>query len=480
MSGASLLRNLALRWWDWLTVSSHTATNRRVLAGTILIGAMTAVVNTVTGLRELVVAHRFGTGDVVDAFIVAFLLPSFVLEVAFRTLSMVLVSTHVQVHEQEGPEAAQRLFEVVSLVCAIALMVVSALLWVGIPGILRIVASGFPPDKLHLTTSLFQMLLPVLFLGGVSSMWSAVLNAHEWFTAASLTPACGPALGVVVLIFGGEEWGIYALAAGTVAGYAVQTVVLGWSLLQHGISPLPKWRPITPALRQMRVQSALLILSGVWMSSSVLVDQLMASMLGSGNVAALGYGRKITAVVLTLGCMPLSTVLQPIFSRLIAVGDWRGVRATFRLAVRLIVLLIVPLAVVLIALSEPIVRTIFERGAFSRQSTHVVALIQTADLLQLPFYVLCNVAARLLNALNCNQFIMLISAGNLLMKIVLNLVLIRHFGVVGMALSTSLVWAFSALLMYLLLERRLSAREGEAREEALAGQGKEHELTIHG
>jgi putative peptidoglycan lipid II flippase len=449
-----------------------------VIAGTMLIGALTVVVNALTGLRELVVAHHFGTGDVVDAFIVAFLLPSFVLEVAFRTLSMVLVSTHVQVREQDGPEAAQRLFEVVSLVSMVGLLGLSALLWAGIPEILHVVASGFSPEKLRLTTSLFRVLLPVLFLGGVSSVWSAVLNAHEWFAAASLTPALGPALGVVALIVGADEWGIYALAVGTVAGYAAQTIALGWSLLRRGISPIPKWGPITPALRQMRVQSALLILSGVWMSSSVLVDQLMASMLGSGNVAALGFGRKITAVVLTLGCTPLSTALQPIFSRMIAVGDWRGVRATFRLAVRLIVLLIVPLAVVLIVFSEPIVRMIFERGAFSRQSTHLVALIQTADLLQLPFYVLCNVAARLLNALNCNQFIMLISAGNLAMKIALNVALIRRYGVVGMALSTSIVYAFSALMMYLLLERRLSNREAEAQLDT-ATQGKEHELTVH-
>ena len=101
------------------------------------------------------------------------------------------------------------------------------------------------------------------------------------------------------------------------------------------------------------------------------------------------------------------------------------------------------------ALSEPLVRLLFERGAFTGEDTRIVAFVQIFSLLQIPFYLLGIIYVRAISALQRNTLLMWGSAISLILNVVMNLILMRYIGVAGIALSTAIVylaaWIFLGL-----------------------------------
>jgi putative peptidoglycan lipid II flippase len=197
------------------------------------------------------------------------------------------------------------------------------------------------------------------------------------------------------------------------------------------------------------------------MSGTTIVDKAMAAMLESGSVSTLNYANKVVAMVLSVGSLALGTAVFPHFSRMVASKEWAAVRHTFGVYTRLILLVSVPATAVLFVLSEQIIGLLFERGAFSADDTRLVGQAQAFYLLQVPFYVLGIMGVRLLSATSRNQTLMKISFVNLITNIVANYLFMLHFGVVGIAMSTAVVYALSFGLIYLSLYRRNSVLRGD-------------------
>jgi putative peptidoglycan lipid II flippase len=438
------------RWDTWLKRS----VNRRIFAALLTVGGLTVVVKLASTAKELVVAHQFGTGDALDAFLIAFLLPSFTIQMVAGTFRLALIPTYVQIREQEGQDATQRLFSSAMVWGTASLAAISVLLALFAPYVLPIMASGFGPEKLALTSSLFYLFLPALVISGLSTIWKAILNAGERFALVALAPIMIPVVAVAVLLVMGGVWGIYALAVGTVIGFVLEAGLLALSLKRRKFSLLPRWYGMYPAMRKVINQCPPLFATYVFMGSAFFVDQSMAAMLGSGSVSTLNYANRVTGPLLEVGGLALGTAVLPHLSRMSAADDWRGVRHTLKTYTRLILLTTVPLTLILVYFSEPLVGLLFQRGAFTAEDTHLVAQVQAALLLQLPFYMLSTLLVQLVYSTNSNRALMVSAIVSLLLDVLLNYVLMQYFGVVGIALSTVFVY-MGTLVFLLVLYRRL-------------------------
>jgi putative peptidoglycan lipid II flippase len=172
-------------------------------------------------------------------------------------------------------------------------------------------------------------------------------------------------------------------------------------------------------------------------------------MLPAGNVAALGYANKIINSMLSITALALSTATLPYFSRMVAANDWAGCRHTLKRYSALVVGLTVPFTALVIAFSRPIIRVLFQRGAFTAADTELVSSVQICYALQIPFFVWSIIFVRFITAIRRNDVLMYVSAINLCLDIVLNLVLMRVWHVAGIALSTSIMYAVSFLMVSL-------------------------------
>jgi putative peptidoglycan lipid II flippase len=435
--------------------------NRRILAAALTVGGLSVIVKLTAVVKELAVAYRFGTGDAVDAFLIAFLVPSLVINVVAGSLMPAFTPVYIQVRETQGALAARRLFGSATAGSAVVLLSVTCGLLLLMPFGLRFLASGFSAEKLALTRSLFFLLVPVVLLNTVVTIWSSILNAEERFASVALAPVCVPLLALVMIVIAGRAWGIYALALGTVVGFLGQCAVLAVALRRRGMELMPRWTGMTPELRMVVAQYMPMVAGSVLTTSGWAIGQAMAAMLPAGSVAALNYGTKVVAMISEVGSMALATAVLPHFSVMVARHDWTGIRRTISVYVRLIVLTTVPATVALVLLSRIIVRLLFERGAFTEADTSLVAKIQALYLLQVPFVMVGMLFVRLASSLQRNHILLVGAAITLPLNVALNLALMRWLGVAGIALSTSLVFLVSCC--YLVLSLRGALRIVERR-----------------
>jgi putative peptidoglycan lipid II flippase len=447
---------LGQRWWNTWRDSS---VNTRIFAVILTVGGLTVLVKVAAAIKELIVAYQFGTSDALDAFLIAYLLPGFAVTLIAGSLQAALMPTYIQVREHQGHKAAQGLLSSVIVWSTGLLIGASVILALIAPYILPLVASGFSPEKLALTTSLYYALLPCLIFSGLAITWSGILNAQDRFALAAAVPIVTPVIIVVMLLILSKHLGIYALVVGTVAGLLLEAALLAWWLGRQGILVLPRWGGVTPAVRQVWKQYVPMIAGSFLMGSTSLVEQSMAAMLGSGSVSALAYGSKVTTLLLGIGSVAVSTAVLPHFSRMVARREWNSVRHTLITYARLIMIITLPLMFVLIYFSEPLVRVLFQRGAFTEMDTQLVAWVQSLYLLQIPVFVLGMLLVRLISALQANRILMWGAVINLSLSIIGNYFLMKWLGVAGIALSTSLMYFLSTsflLVMALRLMKRVS------------------------
>ena len=444
---------------DFRNIWQQQSVNRRIFATMITVGGFTFVVNLAATVKELVVANQFGTGDVLDAFLIAFLLPSFAINVVMGSFNAALIPTFIHVRENEGIEKAQQLFSSVIVWNTVVLVIVSVLLAMASSFILPILGSGFSPEKQALTRSIFFVLLPILAISGLGITWAAVLNASERFALVAISPMIKPIVTVALLVGMGKIWGIYALAAGTVGGVVLEAGLLAWGVRRRGFYLVPRWHGLTPPMKKVINQYLPMVAGAFFMSSTSLVDQSMAAMLGPGSVSTLNYAGKAVTLILGVGSISLGTAVFPHFSRMVAVYDWAGIRYTLKTYTYLILLVTIPLTLILVFFSESLVRFFFERGAFTSADTWRVSQVQALFLLQVPFYFLGILMVRLISSLKINRILMQAAIINLFLKITFNYLLMQRLGAAGIALSTTLVYVVSFIYCSIMLYKQIKTLE---------------------
>jgi putative peptidoglycan lipid II flippase len=412
-------------------------------------------------MKELIIARSFGLGDALDAFLIALLLPTAVIAFVAGSLGNALVPVYVRVREEQGDEAAQRVFSSIQIVNLLLLGAAATLLAMGARYYLPLLGSGFAPAKVRLTRSLLYVLAPFVVLSGLAPVWSRILNAHRHFVVPAITPVVTPLLCLLALFFFRRSWGIYVLAAGTIAGALLEAIILGLMLRSCGVGMRIGWYGFSPELRTVLAQYVPALLATVVSSASLLIDQSMAAMLSPGSVSALSYGSKIPFALSALVSLAIGTAMLPHFSGLAATRGWGDYSRILKTYSILILAVTVPATVALAVGSRPLVQLLFQRGAFTQSDTITVSAVQEFLAPIIPFAACGSLYVGTLYSLQRNDLLAYASLLSALFNVILNLIFMKVWGVVGIALSTSVVCAITCAFMYL-HSTRLLAKKGRS------------------
>ena len=424
----------------------------RVFGDAATVGILTSAAKLAGAAKVVVTARYFGTSDALDAFLIAFLLPSFISDVVAGSFTPSLVPLLVRTQAADGIEAAHRLVRG-GLTFALAAMFTAAVA-LGLTGrwLLPLAGSSFSAEKLHLATALFFGLLLWLPMSGCIATWKAVLNANGLFALAAIAPLMTPLATIAILFTSAQKYGVAVLCVGTVGGVAMECLLLALAVRRIGFPVGPamaSWK--SPELASLRRQYLPLAASAVISSACVIVDQSVAGRLGPGRVSALAYGNKVSAVVLAVVASAAGTAVLPVFSRLVAARDWNKLRHSLLVYCGAVTLVMMPLTAVLIAGSGPLVRLFFQHGAFEASASQLVTEVQRFALVQAPFAILLTIATRLTAALSANRLLVWMGIAALITDIVLDVVFSRWIGVAGIALASPAVAAVSLCVLVLLL-----------------------------
>lgn len=417
-------------------------TTRAVAVASLQVGAVTAAAKVVGFAKEATVASTFGAADAVDAFAVALMFPNLLGAMLGGAVvsSLIPAASRVRRDRGVGPEQALSA-ATLWLSAAVGALAAGALVLVAHP-LAEASAANFAPEKLRTTASLLRILSLVVPLASLAAVTGAMLNIRDRFVLAAASAVWVPAAAIVALVAVADA-GIEHLAWGTIVGYLLQVATN-----LAGARPRVRvaWRDpvLRDGLRSVGRQFAPLAAGTLVSSGTVIVDQVMAARLASGSVAALAFGERVPAFFRTIGAMAVGTAVLPVLSRLAADRDLPGLRRTFLQITGLVAALSVPIVIVLAGFSRPIVDLLFARGAFDADDAMIVASVQRMYALQIPFYIVGILFARLLASLEAQRFLFYGALLTLVADILLNLAFIPVFGVAGIALATVGVYVLSS------------------------------------
>ncbi len=426
------------------------------LANTLIVAGGTLLSRVLGLARDVIIAGRFGTGAEIEAYRAAFALIDMVyIVVAGGALGSAFIPVFAGMLAQERESDAWRLasgtinLALAALVAACGLMALLAE-----PLVALTVGQGFDAAQRGLTVDVLRLLLIQPVLLGLGGLAKATLESFDRFTL----PAIGSNLYNLGIIAGAlllAPWGVYGLVAGVLGGAALFLLVQLPGLRAAGMSYTPTLRLDLPGLGQIgRLLGPRLFGQSAWQLGLIAIASV-ASTLGQGAVAANANALQLMMLPHGLIALSLGTVIFPQLARLYGAGDLAGLRGTALGAVRSVLFLALPAAALLAALREPVLRAIYQRGAFDALSTALTAEALLFYALGLAAFAAAEIIVRSFYAMQDTRTPVLVGVCTVLVNIVLAATLPRLLGLGGLGLSFSIANTLEAGILLWLLGRRL-------------------------
>ena len=420
-------------------------------------------------VREQVLAALFGAGNAMDAYNVAFRVPNLVRDLfAEGAMSSAFVPTFTRCLTASGKDTAWKLGN--NIINAL-ILITGVLVLLGIVFAHPIVSAfagdyATVPGKLELTVLLTRIMLPFLTFVALAAALMGMLNSLNQFFIQALSPAmfnvatiiC--ALGLVPIMPRLGLPPIAAIAIGTLVGGVAQ-LGLQWPLLRRqgfAYRPTLNWRD--PGLQRVLALMGPGTLGLAATQVNVFVNTVLATGEGTGAVSFLNYAFRLMYLPIGLFGVSIGTATLPAVSRHAAAHDYPAVRGTIADSMTLMMLLNVPATIGLMVLATPIVRVIFERGAFTPDATMATAAALRFYAIGLLGYSVVRIVSPTFYAIGENRTPVKVSVVTVIVNAALNLMLVRVLGFRGLALGTSIAALVNAALLIILLRRRLDGIEG--------------------
>ncbi len=446
-------------------VNDSDKTTRKIArsAGAVSVAVMCS---RILGLvREQVFAGLFGAGYAYDAFVVAFRIPNLLRDLFGEgALSAAFVTVFAEYDSKQGGEATWRLASNVLIfifLLLLGIVLVGSLL---AGPIVKLLAPDFRliSGKTALTVTLTRIMFPFLILVAMSAVVMGMLNAKDRFFIPALSSSffnLGSIVGGTSLALFFHHLGLSAIAGmawGTLIGGLLQLLVqlpllrkIGFTL--HWVLDLAD-----PGLRKVLL---LMLPATVGLSATqinIFVNTNFASSCAQGSVSWLNYAFRLVQLPIGVFGVALSVAIMPVLARQAATRDLASLRQTFTSSLVMVFSLAIPATAGLIILSRPIIRLIFEHGAFTAIDTSNTSQALVCYSLGLFAYAAVKVMVPVFYALGDTKFPVISSFISVVVNIILISQTIALFQHRAIALSTSATMVVSFLflgsILYIKLE----------------------------
>lgn len=434
-----------------------------LIKSTATIGGFTLISRLFGFIRDVLQATIIGANAYSDAFFIAFKLPNFFRRIfAEGAFNAAFVPLYAGKLQAEGREAALTFAAQVFAVLLTALLVLTALMITIMPWFMLLLAPGFhdTPEVFALATDLTRLTFPYLLFISLVTLLGGILNSVEKFAAVAATPILMNICFIASLLLVAwwqpiPEVSVIILALGVSFSGICQFVWLALFCRRAGLMPRLTRPRLTPDVRKLLKVMGPAVLGGGVAQINLMVDVILASFLpNAGAISYLYYADRISELPLAVIGIAMGAALLPLLSKQVKAGDLAKAQHTQNRGIEFSLLFALPAAVGIGVLAEPIIATIYERGAFDAADTAATAPALMVFAMGLPAFVLIKVLAPGFYAHHDTKTPFLIASGCILLNFVLNLLLMGTFAHVGMAMATTSAAWVNALAMLVILQRR--------------------------
>ena len=437
---------------------------RRLARSAGLIGLATFSSRILGLIRDQLFLIFFGAGAAMDAYYVAARVPSLLRDLfAEGAMSAAFVPTFTRYLTTRGKDAAWRLGS--QVLNALAL-ITGVLVVVGIvfaEPFLWLFATGYAddPQQLALTKSLTRIALPFLTLIAIAAACMGMLNALRRFFTPAMAPAVFNVATIVTLLVLYPvlvQWGyhpILSLAIGMLVGGVVQIAVQIPQLHREGYRHAFVLDPRDPGLREVLVLMGPGMIGVAAAQINLVVNTALATHAETGAVSWLTAAFRLMYLPIGIFGVSVATAALPEIARHAATGETGEMRRTLSMGLRLMLMLSVPATVGLIMLSDPIIALLFQWGRFTAHDTAMSASALALYAPGLVGYSVVKLASPSFYALRDARTPVTVSVISIIVNLLLNLWLFQLMGFRGLALGTGIAATVNAVLLLVLLSRRI-------------------------
>jgi len=422
---------------------------------TVLIITLILFVCKVLGfLKNSVLAYYFGTGSVVDAYVMTFSIGTITSGWIAGLIGNFTPKFKQIESENNRDKALVFSSQVFNLIMVLVLSLI-VILEISAPIVVKIVAPGFNTETYNYTVHFFRLYCISILFFTVFRFSQEYLNCNQKHLSAVFPDVIMSALCIVVIVFS-HYFGADYLIWGNIIAVFLQGVISHISTRKNGfrIRKTELWNQNLKALLLMAVP---IFLSDTLANINTLIDKIFASNLESGIVSALDYANTMKEFAYQVGTIAIVTIIFPVVSKYWADKNYDAFSNKILQGLDCFSVLYVPVIFGIILVGDIAISIVFQRGEFD-ETAHVITsnafVIYSISLIAMVYR--C-VFLKAFYAMQKTKYILTVSSVNVALNILLNILLVKKLGYIGLVLSTTVAALVCMPLYFYLFKRSIQS-----------------------
>lgn len=426
-----------------------------VMKKTAIILMLLTILSTIIGfIRDLVLSYFYGATYITDAYLISLTIPQTLVAFIGAIIASIYIPVYSDVEHKESIEQAEKFTNNLVNYLLLLCMIIVLCVLLATPLFVKIFAMGFTGETFKLTVRFTRISIFSIFLSCLIFLYSSYLQIKNKFF---ITGIINIPLNIVVILFIvlSVKYNIYYLVIGSVVGAILQLMIIIPFLKKSGYKYRFVFDTKDKYIKKM-VSLSIPVIFGVSIYQlNILIDKTIASQIVTGGISVLSYASKVNAMVFGVFAVPIATALYPMISKMGAEKNMIKLKDTVLKALIIIMILVIPATVGSMVLADPIIRLLFERGAFDSKTISMTATVllfysigmlgvSLREILYRAFYSIQDTKTPLFNA-----------AIAMVLNIILSIVLSRFIGIGGIALATSISSIVGAFLLLIKLRSKV-------------------------
>ncbi len=449
-----------------ITRTSGNENTTGVLRAAWLIAVVTIVSKLIGFIRDIVIANYYGASLVSDAYYYAYQIPSLSLILLggvggpFHSATVAIFSKLIPSLREKPVEKVNKLYSTFMTATILFFLLLSVVLFVFSRQIMGLIISGGSEQMISLAALHLKIMTPLLLIGGIVGIYYGILIIFKQFILPNLSPIImSIAIIAISVIAAPDDLKGFALAWATTIGAVLQLVIQYPNIRKLGFKLKPNFEfTNNPHFREICELLFPAILSSTVGQIHIYVDMFFTSSISEGAWTAIGYANRVFQFPVGILVTAFLVPLFPIFARLVADKDYDGVRKYFNKGVGVLFFAAIPIIIGILVLGLDAVRLVFERGVFDARATIMVAEALWFLSVSILPYVFRDSITRVYYSFNDSATPFVVALVSIILKFLLNFLFVARWqmGIGGITLSTSLVTLINAIVLGILIKKKVS------------------------
>lgn len=416
---------------------------------TSIIFAFITLIGRIIGmLKEMILSSTFGANNLTDAYNIAMTIPNMLYMIGISAIMVTFIPNYYEVKESKGEEEAVRFSNKLLITLLTIAIIMLIITYIFTKKIVFIMAPNFDIETSILTVRLTRITLINIIFMVLTAVLSSILRISSRFIETSIMPIL-PSLFIIVYLLIANDKNIEGVTIVTSISFAIQFIILipglrgiGYkfkvSIYGHNDRIKKVLKSIIPLMFGLAVQQI-----------SVMVDKIIGSYLKSGVITSLDLANKVNSVIYGVVSSTLITVYSPILSKTFLNDDKSEWLETIKNIIIYTMIILIPATIGVLILNNNLIALIYKRGNFTAENLNMVSSAFYGYAIQLPFLSVRDIIGQAFYSMKDTKTPSINGIQSVIINILLTLILSRLFGIIGIAIGTSisLITACSLLII---------------------------------